>query len=54
MYIVVTEVEDEQKMSTIATLLYKEGTFIVWKFFGHPDDIERLGIAIKGMVLIQV
>lgn len=53
MRIAITGVEDEQKMSTIATLLYKEDTFIVWKFLGHPDDIEQLGITVKGMVLIQ-
>jgi hypothetical protein len=53
MRIAVTGVEDEQKMSTVATLLYKEDTFIVWKFLGHPDDLEQLGIFVKGMILIQ-
>jgi hypothetical protein len=52
MYIVVTEVEDD--LSTIATLIHTGEKFLVWTFVGHSDDIERLGIAVKGMILIQV
>jgi hypothetical protein len=54
MYIVVTEVEDKQKMSDIATLIHTDDKFLVWTFVGHSDDIERLGVTIKGMILIQV
>jgi len=54
MYIVITKVEDEQKMSDIATLIHTDDKFLVWKFYGNHNEIERLGIAVKASVLIQV
>jgi len=54
MYIVITEVEDEQQMSTIATLIHTDEKFLVWKFYGHSDAIERLDVTVKGSIRIQV